>query len=687
MIEGAATAGRRARLPTARFRPRPPSFAAAFLLLLCLNLSAPPRANAAASLPYAALLGRAYDAVLDARFDEVEADLQEACGPAPPETCDLLRATATWWRIQFDPRDRSLDPQFKTQIDGVIEATTRWTERQPRRADSWFFLGAALGVRVQFRVLRGERLSAARDGKRIKDALEKALSLDPTLDDAYFGIGLYHYYADLAPAALKLLRWMLALPGGDRTRGLREMLQAADRGDLLRGETDYQLHLVYLWYEHQPEEALARLDRLRARYPHNPLFVQAAADAQDVYLHDHAASLDTWRTMFNLARQGRLAMPAMSEARARLGIADQLDAMYETDYAVEQLRILVAGRPAAPHGLLAAAALKLGECEDRLGRRDEAVAAYKAAMAAAPAEDRDGVRATARDRLRRAPDARAAEAYRLSLDGWRALQREDYRRAEDALGRSLAIAPADPVARLRYGRLMLARGHASDALAAFEQVAAAREVPPSVLAAAHLEAGRLHERAGDRAAAIDHYRRASQVAGAEPGTRRAAAESLSRLRVPPAGAARPGRIGAATRRAARGRAAGADGRPSAQRAAGHGIARIPAGARAPKAEQCSAFQAGCGRGQEASAGSARTGWGQEDGASQVRGPCAAGRRRTARKSRESGGAADGDAAGDARARVGETASAAAGQFAPAPGTLRQTAGRRARAPEPHVGRV
>ena len=68
-------------------------------------------------------------------------------------------------------------------------------------------------------MLRGEQLAAARDGKRIKDALERALALDPALQDAYFGIGLYHYYADVAPAAFKMLRWLLLLPGGDRARG------------------------------------------------------------------------------------------------------------------------------------------------------------------------------------------------------------------------------------------------------------------------------------------------------------------------------------------------------------------------------------------------------------------------------------------------------------------------------------
>ena len=46
-------------------------------------------------------------------------------------------------------------------------------------------------------------LGAARDGKRIKDSLERALALDPRLQEAYFGIGLYHYYADVAPTAAK----------------------------------------------------------------------------------------------------------------------------------------------------------------------------------------------------------------------------------------------------------------------------------------------------------------------------------------------------------------------------------------------------------------------------------------------------------------------------------------------------
>jgi tetratricopeptide (TPR) repeat protein len=489
----------------------------------------------AAQLPYGPLLGRAYDAVLDARFDEVEGELQRACGPAPRETCDLIRATALWWRIQLDPFNRGLDAQFQASVNGVVDAMVRWTEREPRRADPWFFLGAAYGLRVQYRVLRGERLSAARDGKRIKDALEKGLSIDPNLQDAWFGIGLYHYYADLAPAALKVVRWLLFLPGGNRAQGLKEMQQARERGELLRGETDFQLHLIYIWYEQKPEEALKLLDELRERYPRNPLFIQATAEIHDVYLHDHAASLDAWRLLFNLARQGRVAMAAMSETRARVGIAEQLDALFETDYAVEQLRVVVESRPTSPYGAAARAALRLGQCQDRLGNRPAAIAAYQQAAAAAPADDPDLVRAAAREGLRRTPDARHAEAYRLSIEGWRALQRDDLAKAADALARSAALAPGDVVTRYRLAHLQLARRHAADALAAFEQVLASRPVPPpTILASSCLEAARLREQAGDRPEAIELYLRASRVRGAEAQTRRLASQSLARLRVPAA---------------------------------------------------------------------------------------------------------------------------------------------------------
>lgn len=306
------------------------------------------------SLTAAPQVARAYDAIVDARFDEVPQILHETCEPpdpaswrTPPDTggsedapgetparasaevCDLLRVMSLWWQIQLDPRNTSRDDAFSRGVDATIAAIADWTGREPASAEAWFYLGGAYGARAQWRVLRGERLAAARDGKRIKQALEHSLSLSPGLDAAYFGIGLYRYYADVAPAAARLLRWLLALPGGDRTRGLEEMLRAREAGGPFLSEADYQLHLIYLWYEQDAGRALELLHGLRVRHPHNPKFPQLVAEVEDVYLHDHAASLRTWERLLRSALARTVAEPDTTAARARLGMATEREHLEE----------------------------------------------------------------------------------------------------------------------------------------------------------------------------------------------------------------------------------------------------------------------------------------------------------------------------------------------------------------------
>jgi tetratricopeptide (TPR) repeat protein len=304
-------------------------------------------------------LRRVYDAIFDARFDEVPQLLARTCPPAPAEACQLLDAVGVWWQIQLDPASLGHDTQFQSRIDAAIASADAWTRRDPERAEAWFYLGGAYGARAQWKVLRRERLGAARDGKRIKDALERALALDPRLQEAYFGIGLYHYYADVAPAAAKMLRWLLLLPGGDKTQGMQEMMRARAHAALLGDEADYQLHVIYLWYEKQPQRALELLTGLRDRHPRNPLFPQLIAQVQDVYLHDLPASLRTWRTLLDAARARRTAYSELAEMRSRLGIASVLERLNDDTGAIEQLRAVIAAKPLAPFGAYADAQREL----------------------------------------------------------------------------------------------------------------------------------------------------------------------------------------------------------------------------------------------------------------------------------------------------------------------------------------
>ncbi len=261
-------------------------------------------------------LSAVYDSILDAQFDRADTQLAATCPPAPAEACAALRAEAVSWQIQIDPDNRALDARLEALAAAAINAAGAWTETEPNRAEAWFYLAASYTPLVQLRVLRHERLSAAREGRKIKEALDQALALDPELTDAHLGIGLYHYYAAVAPLYARLLRWLLLLPGGDRDAGLKEIRMARDRGVLLAGEADFQLAQIYQWYEARPRDALALFESLDARYSGNPLFLERIAVVHDEYLHDLDASIAAWTRLRDRAREHRVAAAAVVLARA-----------------------------------------------------------------------------------------------------------------------------------------------------------------------------------------------------------------------------------------------------------------------------------------------------------------------------------------------------------------------------------
>jgi tetratricopeptide (TPR) repeat protein len=381
---------------------------AALGIAAVLHLYRPDRA-AAASLTSPEPLVKAYELILDARFDDARAQLRRSCPPAPAPACEVLDAVADYWEILIDQENTSRDARLMAKIDASIASTESWVAREPKRAESWFYNGGSYGTRVLLRGLRGQYLAAARDGRRIHDSLRQSVTLDPALGDAYFGLGLYHYYAAIAPTAARILRFLFLLPAGDRAGGLREMEQTRSQGLLLRGEADYQLHLIYLWYERQALRALPLVEGLRNRYPHNPLFYLRLGNVQGDYLRNSQAALQTYRSLLDAAQNGRVWAPAVSEVYARFALAQEMDKLCDHQHAIEQLRAIIAERPSAPYSALARAHYQLGLVYDRIGRRSEAIDAYRRAIAATPPDDRLEIADNARALVKRPLAARACK--------------------------------------------------------------------------------------------------------------------------------------------------------------------------------------------------------------------------------------------------------------------------------------
>lgn len=324
---------------------------AAAIALSALSAVAPPplsASHAQPGLPTATTVARAYDLILDADFDAVPGALAATCPPAPEVACLGLTALATWWAIQLDPQDRSRDDRFLREVDAAVQTAEAWTTREPKRAEAWLYLGAAHGVRGQWKILRGERLAAAREGKRIKEVLDEALAIDPAMADASFGVGVYRYYADVAPAIFRWTRWLLLLPGGNREEGLAQMERARRDGIIVREEAAWQLHLAYLWYERRFDDALALVRELKARHPRNPLFAHREAEILSLYFKDAAGSLAASEALLARAEAGDVRHAGMASVRARLNIAVQLEMLGQRDRARATLDALLASQPTAP---------------------------------------------------------------------------------------------------------------------------------------------------------------------------------------------------------------------------------------------------------------------------------------------------------------------------------------------------
>ena len=415
-------------------------------------------------------------------------------------------------------------------MTAALTAAEAWTTREPRQAEAWFYLGGAYGARVQWRVLRQERLGAARDGREVKNALDRTLALAPGLVDAQFGLGLYEYYADIAPTAAKILRVLMMLPGGDRARGLARMQQTRQSGELLADEAAFQLHVVYFWYENRAADALALLGELVRRHPRNPYFRRAIAEAETVYLHDISASAVSWRELARLADTSAVNEAALARPEAHLGHAMALDALGDTDLALDELTQLRATAPLLPWGITTRIGLALGRAHDRLGQRAEAETLLRQVVASTSRNDPLGLGEAARRVLQRPTPEPKGRAHRLGLDAWRAFTADASAPVLSRFEEAIALDPENGVTRLHYARVLAARQRIVPAIAELDAVlAAAKTTPAPTIGEAALLSGRLREQQRDHGNAIAAYRRAAATFGAAIETRNAATRAIERL--------------------------------------------------------------------------------------------------------------------------------------------------------------
>lgn len=203
------------------------------------------------------------------RFERLEG--QEPTRPEGP----LFTAFTLWFSIDEDPFNADLRQKYREKVRQAQKLAQPFCDRPVRsdeRAQGCLALGLAHGGLARLNALEGITLRAASEARAGKRALERALEIRPDDANVLFGLGLYNYYAARLPRALRLLRFLLLLPGGDRERGLAQLEKARAEADLLGAEALLQLHDIYKFYEKDYPKALQAIEELDRRFPENPRY-------------------------------------------------------------------------------------------------------------------------------------------------------------------------------------------------------------------------------------------------------------------------------------------------------------------------------------------------------------------------------------------------------------------------------
>ena len=341
-------------------------------IALLLLLSASPAAAARPELEreLGALVDLFYDMDFDAARAAADALAKRHPGhPAGP----FYRSVSTYQRWTAEGM-RSTDTYraFEADLDAAEAAAKALTRTDP--AEGHYYRGAVDGFRARALGAQHRYLSAVPAAASAVKHLKKALELDPSLEDARLGIGMYHYFAARIPSRAKPFAHLLFGERGDRDKGLAELRRVADSTGTARMEARSLLSMI-LAKDDEADWAGSEklLLELSTRFPHNPIFrlrrVYVAQKRGDL---DAAAALadpgGTWIHKLHPSVRGHArdwALYRAAECRLLQGRPAE---------AKRWLDLL--GGEARPGGLKDWILLRRGNLADAMGRRGEADAFY-----------------------------------------------------------------------------------------------------------------------------------------------------------------------------------------------------------------------------------------------------------------------------------------------------------------------
>lgn len=290
---------------------------------------------------------------------------------------DFGLTAVAWVRFVYgtEMSDESLIKPFDEQVKRTADTAKAWLAEHPDDAEAYMTLGAALGIQARLQATRRQYLRAYMSGRNSMKAVHAALKLDPNLYDASLGTGMYDYYTDLYPRMVRALTKFVLR--GDRARGISQLKVVAEKGRWMSVTAKMILVEIFLhdpYGARDPAGAVKLMEDVRRRYPKSAML----HSAQLIALYQTGRVDDFHKGAAEFVRKassGEYRKVDLPKGYVLLGTS--FWAMKKPEDALGAFRHAAEERPSSRWAVWAT--IRVGHVLDLLGRREEALLAYKRA--------------------------------------------------------------------------------------------------------------------------------------------------------------------------------------------------------------------------------------------------------------------------------------------------------------------
>jgi len=285
-------------------------------------------------------------------------------------------------KMNPSPEDQK---EFDDAIRRSMELSQARLKENPRDTQALYTLGVAHGLRANYNFLvRKAWMDALRDATQARKLHNRVTELDPNFTDARLVQGVHEYVVGSLPWHWRTLGFLVGFRG-NKQQGIRILQEVAEKGDVNKLDAKVLLCAIYR-RERKPELAIPLIQELMAAFPRNYLLyfelAQMYSDAGD---KDKA--LETLARLEHLRNSGapgfaRVPMEKIYFARGNIQFWYR-----DLDQALENICKAAARADHLDLNTGVLALMRLGQIYDLKGRRQEAIQAYRRAIAYAPESD------------------------------------------------------------------------------------------------------------------------------------------------------------------------------------------------------------------------------------------------------------------------------------------------------------